>query len=107
MAITFQTLVMNSGSWFRASAMTTMNKKPTRYTIVLKSLNFIVFLFRSTCFGLSCAHHQEPPSFAHTASSHRVSLGWLYLTQSLSDRPKLEDTTNPTTHGDWRLYWQN
>src|SRR5215475_5248352 len=79
MAITFQTLVMNSGSWFRASAMTTMNKKPTRCKIVLKSLNFIVFLFRSTCFGHSCAHHQEPPNSAHTASSHRVSLGWLYL----------------------------
>jgi hypothetical protein len=27
-----------SGSWFRASAITTMNKKPTRCTIVLKSL---------------------------------------------------------------------
>jgi hypothetical protein len=24
-----------------------------------------------------------------------------------SDRPKLEDTTNPTTHGDWRLYVHN
>jgi hypothetical protein len=24
-----------------------------------------------------------------------------------SDIPKLEDTTNPTTHGDWRLYVQN
>jgi hypothetical protein len=24
-----------------------------------------------------------------------------------SDRPMLEDTTNPTTHGDWRLYVQN
>jgi hypothetical protein len=24
-----------------------------------------------------------------------------------SDRPKLEDTTNPTTHGDWLLYVQN
>jgi hypothetical protein len=24
-----------------------------------------------------------------------------------SDRPKPEDTTNPTTHGDWRLYVQN
>jgi hypothetical protein len=24
-----------------------------------------------------------------------------------SDTPKLEDTTNPTTHGDWRLYVQN
>jgi hypothetical protein len=24
-----------------------------------------------------------------------------------SDRPKLEDTTNPTTHGDWRLYVQD
>jgi hypothetical protein len=38
----------------------------------------IVFLFRSTCFGHSCAHYQEPPNSAHTASSHRVSLGWLY-----------------------------
>jgi hypothetical protein len=24
-----------------------------------------------------------------------------------SDRPQLEDTTNPTIHGDWRLYVQN
>jgi hypothetical protein len=40
---------------------------------------FIVFLFHSTCFGHSCAHHQEPPNCAHTASSHHVSLGWLYL----------------------------
>jgi hypothetical protein len=24
-----------------------------------------------------------------------------------SNIPKLEDTTNPTTHGDWRLYVQN
>jgi hypothetical protein len=24
-----------------------------------------------------------------------------------SDRPKLEDTTNPMTHSDWRLYVQN
>jgi hypothetical protein len=24
-----------------------------------------------------------------------------------SDRPKLEDTTNPMTHGDWRLHVQN
>jgi hypothetical protein len=37
---------------------------------------FIVF---STCFGHSCAHQQEPPNSAHTASSHRVSLGRLYL----------------------------
>jgi hypothetical protein len=32
------------GSWFRASAMTTMNKKPTRCTIVLKSLIFYCIL---------------------------------------------------------------
>jgi hypothetical protein len=32
------TTVRISGSWFRASAMTTMNKKPTRCTIILKSL---------------------------------------------------------------------
>jgi hypothetical protein len=31
-------VVGTTGSWFRASAMTTMNKKPTRCTIVLKSL---------------------------------------------------------------------
>jgi hypothetical protein len=34
---------------------------------------FIECLFRSTCFGHSCAHHQEPHNSAHTASSHRVS----------------------------------
>jgi hypothetical protein len=33
-----------SGSWFRASAMATMNKKPTRCTIVLKSLNLYCIL---------------------------------------------------------------
>jgi hypothetical protein len=33
-----------SGSWFRASAMTTMNKKPTRCTIVLKSLKLYCIL---------------------------------------------------------------
>jgi hypothetical protein len=31
-------ICISSGSWFRASATTTMNKKPTRCTIVLKSL---------------------------------------------------------------------
>jgi hypothetical protein len=30
-----------------------------------------------------------------------------YSTQNSEKRPKLEDTTNPTTHGDWRLYVQN
>jgi hypothetical protein len=29
------------------------------------------------------------------------------VSEICSDRPKLEDTTNPTTHGDWRLYVQN
>jgi hypothetical protein len=33
-----------SGSWFRASAITTMNKKPTRYIIVLKSLKLYCIL---------------------------------------------------------------
>jgi hypothetical protein len=61
-----------SCSWFRASAMTTMNKKPTGCTTVLKSLKLYCILLRDS-----------------------------------SDRPKLEDTTNPTTHGDWRLYVQN
>jgi hypothetical protein len=56
-----------------------MNKKPTRCTIVLESLNFIVFLFRSTRFGHFCAHYQEPPNSAHTASSQRVSSGCLCL----------------------------
>jgi hypothetical protein len=36
------------------------------------------------------------PNSAHTASNHRVSLGWLCL-----------PATNPTTQGDWRLYVQN
>jgi hypothetical protein len=72
--------VFFSGSWFRASAMTTMNKKPTRCTIVLKSLKFYCILIPLYMFfGHSCAHHQEPPNSAHTASSHRVSLGWLFL----------------------------
>ena len=26
-----------------------------------------------------------------------------FKTTVTSDRPKLKDTTNPTTHGDWRL----
>jgi hypothetical protein len=69
-----------SGSLFRASAMTTMNKKKTtRCTIVLKSLKLFVFLFRSICFGHSCAHHQKPLNSAYTASSNRVSLRWLCL----------------------------
>jgi hypothetical protein len=82
----------------------------------LKIIKTLLYsLFRSTCFGHSCAHDQEPPTSAHTASGHRVSLGWLYLPALVchycrfcdsSDRPKLEDTTNPT-HGDWRLYVQN
>jgi hypothetical protein len=63
---------------------------------------FIVFLFHSTCFGHSCAHRQEPPNSAHTSSSHLVS-----LESDSSDIPKLENTTNPTTHGDWRMYVQN
>jgi hypothetical protein len=33
-----------SDSWFRASAMTAMNKKPTRCTIVLKQLKFYCIL---------------------------------------------------------------
>jgi hypothetical protein len=52
--------------------MTTMNKKPTRCTIVLKSLKLYCILIPLYMFP-----------------------------------PKLEDTTNPTTRGDWRLYVQN
>jgi hypothetical protein len=41
-----------SGSWFRASAMTTINKKPARCTLVLKSLKFyciliLLYIFRA------------------------------------------------------------
>jgi hypothetical protein len=32
---------------------------------------------------------------------------WSVTLCHCSDRPKLEDTTNPATHGDWRLYVQN
>jgi hypothetical protein len=39
-----------SGSWFRASAMTTMNKKPTRCTIVLKSLKLYCILIPLNIF---------------------------------------------------------
>jgi hypothetical protein len=35
-----------------------------------------------------------------------TKLSWNMGSDS-SDRPKLEDTTNPTIHGDWRLYVQN
>jgi hypothetical protein len=40
----------------------------------------------------------------HIQAPVTVSLGWLYLLAVVCHRPKLEDTTNPTTHGDWRLY---
>jgi hypothetical protein len=61
------------------TAFTTMNKKPTRCTIVIKSLKYYYILIP------------------------------LYMFRALttSDRTKLEDTTNPTTRGDWRLYVQN
>jgi hypothetical protein len=44
------------------------------------------------CFFLSCKANArvKPAKTGHS-----------------SDTPKLEDTTNPTTHGDWRLYVQN
>jgi hypothetical protein len=37
-------ILLISGSWFRASAMTTMNKKPIRSTRVLKSLKLYCIL---------------------------------------------------------------
>jgi hypothetical protein len=45
-------IILFSGSRFRASAMTAMNKKPTRCTIVLKSLKLYcilipLYMFRS------------------------------------------------------------
>jgi hypothetical protein len=112
-SVLIRAVCQRKGQYKASSVMKTMNKKRTRCTIVLKSIKLIVFLFRSTCFGHSCAHHQEPPNSAHTASNHHVSLGWLYLPALVChyccfrDRPKLEYTSNPTTRGDWRLYVQN
>jgi tellurite resistance protein TehA-like permease len=55
--------------------LTTMNNKPTRCTIVLKSLKFYCILSPHYMFRAFLAHHREPPNSAPTASSHRVSLG--------------------------------
>jgi hypothetical protein len=66
---------------------TTMNKKPTRCTIVLTSLKLYCILIPLYMFRALL----RPSSGAFRDSS---------------DRPKLEATTNPTTHGAWRLYVQ-
>jgi hypothetical protein len=42
-----------------------------------------------------------------TLGSHNLKYNEYRVYRDSSDRPKLEDTTNPTTHGDWRLYVQN
>jgi hypothetical protein len=56
-----------SGSWFRASTITTVNKIQ-QDAPVLKSSKKLFYspLFRSTCFGHFCAHHQEPQLFLHS-----------------------------------------
>jgi hypothetical protein len=45
----------------------------------LKIIKILLYSYSALHVLGTCAHHQEPPNSAHTASSHRVSLGWLYL----------------------------
>jgi hypothetical protein len=127
-----------------------MNKKPTRCTIDLKSLNlycilnplkifrallrpssgaylFCTYSLQSQCvfgwvvfssFGMSPVTDQSWK--IQPTQRHKVTGGCMCRirrplmmgarvpeTCHCSDRPKLEDTTNPMTHGGWRLYLKN
>jgi hypothetical protein len=62
--------------------------------------NFILLLLCSTRFGHHCVHHQELFIAAHAVSGHRVVLGRLF------PPARLEETTDPTSHGDKRLHVQ-
>jgi hypothetical protein len=64
-----------------------------------------VFLWSSLLYGVFHIIN----AFFIGASSIWIPRQLLYncTLRDSSDTPKLEDTTNPTTHGDWRLYVQN
>jgi hypothetical protein len=120
-----------SGSWFRASAMTTMNKKPTRNTVVLKSLKLYcilipLYMFRALLRPSSGASQfctyslQSPCDVGLVVSSSFVLLllfvGSIYLYIDVvwfyaffSKRFIKPDgcCCLVQTHGDWRLYVQN
>jgi hypothetical protein len=80
---------------------------------------YIVYLYLETALHVSggtSTHHQERIQLYR---EHVVFVTPLLLSAAIveelepasvcdsSDRPKLEDTTNPTTHGGWSLYVQN
>jgi hypothetical protein len=54
-------------------------KKTNEMHNSLKIIKTLLYSYSALRVSGTCAHHQEPPNSAHTASSHRVSLGWLYL----------------------------
>jgi hypothetical protein len=45
----------------------------------LKIIKTLLYSYSTLHVSGNCAHHHEPPKSAHTTSSNRVSLGWLYL----------------------------
>jgi hypothetical protein len=78
--------------------------------INFKIVKFYFTLCCSTCFGHHCVHHQELHIAAHAVSSHRVVLGQLFppglFCCYCCFRRRLEETTDPTLHGDQRLHVQ-
>jgi hypothetical protein len=84
------------------------NKKPTRCTV---NLIFIALSrrHRSTCFGHSRAHHQEPPPTAFAASGYRMVAGLDVLqavVNLLLNRPQLEARPARQPYGNQRLQRQ-
>jgi hypothetical protein len=84
----------------------------------LKILRTLFILTPLYMFWHSCVHHQEPltlhlqPPVTLCRWVGCIFQLWSVTTVAFvesdsSDRTKLEDTTNPMTHGDWRLYVQN
>jgi hypothetical protein len=58
-----------------------------------------------------CLKHVDGTKKRIKTLIYKVSILSVNITQYIiscsSDRPKLEDTTNPKTRGDWRQYVQN
>jgi hypothetical protein len=88
--------------------------KTNQIHISFKIIKFYFTLCCSTCFGHRCVHHQEPLIAAHEVSGHRVVLGRLfppalfccYSSYRSNNRTRLQETTDPTPHGDQRLHVQ-
>jgi hypothetical protein len=85
-----------SGSWFCAPAMTTMNKKPTRCTLVLKTLELYCVLILLYVFQALL----RPSSGASQFCTN--SLQSLCVVGSV-----VSSSLGLATHGDWRLFVQN